>query len=732
MSIHWGGRGAGHVSRRSQSATDAPSLSLNFLAGALDSRVTFTRGSNATLVDSTGKIVYAPANLLLQSQSFDDAAWTKSNATALPFDPTTATYGSNVSGTLLSSSGWTVDGCTVTTNGAGLDFAFTGTNKYAFKGITVTSGRWYRYSITLSGLAANLLWSTSGLSGNLAGASNVSGPTFTGYFFSTTSTPVFGIASFSGAGTTTISSFSVNEVIGGLITAPDGTTTADKLIEDTANITHEARQSVSVAATSHTYSAYLKAGERSFAMLFVNTLNVGTVFNLSNGTTAGNAGFSAPTAASITSVGNGWYRCSITVAATAASLSFRIYIMQNSTTYSYTGNGTSGILVWGAQLEPVTYQTAPSTYVATTASAYYGPRFDYDPVTLAPKGLLIEEARTNLMLQSQTLQTTWSRGNILAFGSGSVIDAIAAPDGTTTAEFIVPSTTGGVAHFMSQSVVHTVASYTISAYMKAGAYTKFAFRENTILGTYATFNIGTGAVIETNGTASIQNVGNGWYRCTLTYTGAAVSQIMGLYVLPAAYVSGPPHLYLWAGDGTSGLYMWGVQDELGAFATSYIPTVAASVTRSADVATMTGTNFSSWYNATQGTFVAQFTPSTISGTRAVLDANDNTANESIRLQNVSADPFFTVTDGGVDQANIDAGTVAANTSYKMAAAYTLNDFAASIGGGSVGTDASGTLPTVNQLQIGNSAAGNRLNGQIRSINYYTSRLSNAQLQTLTQ
>jgi hypothetical protein len=188
---------------------------------------------------------------------------------------------------------------------------------------------------------------------------------------------------------------------------------------------------------------------------------------------------------------------------------------------------------------------------------------------------------------------------------------------------------------------------------------------------------------------------------------------------------------IYTGDGVSGAYLFGAQTETGSFATSYIPTVASQVTRSADVATMTGTNFSSWYNASEGSFVSQFTTSTISGARTVLDANDNTANESIRLRTMTADPFFTVTDGGVNQADIDAGTVAASTTYKMAGAYKVNDFATSIGGGTVGTDVSGTIPTVNQLQIGNSAAGNRLNGHIRTIAYYNTRLPDAQLQALT-
>jgi hypothetical protein len=178
---------------------------------------------------------------------------------------------------------------------------------------------------------------------------------------------------------------------------------AQKLVENTATDGHEIRGTATVAAAPYTFSCYLKADGRNFAMLFISGINTATVFNLATGATAGNAGFTAPTSAAITSVGNGWYRCSVTATTTAASLTFRVYMMTDATTFSYTGDGTSGIYIFGAQLsdsasvDPYVYQPV----AAPTSTAYYGPRFDYDPVTLAPKGLLIEEQRTNLLLRSE-------------------------------------------------------------------------------------------------------------------------------------------------------------------------------------------------------------------------------------------------------------------------------------------------------------------------------------------
>ena len=373
------------------------------------------------------------------------------------------------------------------------------------------------------------------------------------------------------------------------------------------------------------------------------------------------------------------------------------------------------------------------------SAAINAPRFDYDPVTLAPKGLLIEEARTNSVLYSEDFtNAAWTKSGFLAFGSGSTANATASPDGTINADLLTPTAVSGTHRVYNIANTVTATSVSFSAYVKSNGYAKVAFRESASSGAGAAFDLSNATVIgafnaggSTVSNMAITNAGNGWFRvsCTITF-GSSTTQGFGLHILSPSYTSGD-FMAAWTPNGTSGTFVWGTQLEAGSFATSYIPTVASTVTRNADSALMTGANFTSWYSASAGTFASQFTTSTISGTRTILDANDNTVNESIRLATVAADPFFTVTDGGVDQANIDAGTIAANATYKIAGAYTLNDFAASIGGGAAVVDTSGTLPTVNQLQIGNSPASNSLNGHLRSITYYNTRLPNATLQSLT-
>ena len=360
------------------------------------------------------------------------------------------------------------------------------------------------------------------------------------------------------------------------------------------------------------------------------------------------------------------------------------------------------------QSEVVTYETTPRTYNATTGSAFHGARLDHNPATLAPLGLLIEETRTNLVLRSQEFD------NAAWFSTGTptvTANATTAPDGTTTAEKFINT---GAAEYRSQNYTAAAASYTASVYAKQAEASQVHIERAG--GINGSFNLATGAVISTAGgaTATITSVGDGWYRCSITWTDAG----------------GATTLYIGRTSGTAnsvnGIFLWGAQLEAGAFATSYIPTVAATVTRAADSASMTGANFSSWFTAAQGTFVFEG-DSPGSGTRTAIAADDNTANEAIRLYTSALDPKLIVVDGAITQADIDAGAITANTAFKLAASYTANSFAASVGGAVAVTDLVGTLPTVDRLRIGVDQAGNYLNGHAKSVTFHNTVKSVAEL-----
>lgn len=253
----------------------------------------------------------------------------------------------------------------------------------------------------------------------------------------------------------------------------------------------------------------------------------------------------------------------------------------------------------------VTFTRASSaTYVDSdglikTAAANEA-RFDHNPSTGESLGLLAEEARTNLLTYSEQFDNAaWDGTYNLTISA----NATTAPDGTTTAEKCTPTTTNAT-HSAFQTVAGTISgTYTFSVYAKAGGYNKLEiFIDGASSGGLfgsgsAIFDLSTQTISSINGSASIQALPGGWYRCIVTGTSAsAVTVSTGFQFYDN---SGNKSF---AGNGTDGIFLWGAQLEAGAFPTSYIPTTSSQVTRSADVVSITGSNFSSWYNQSQGSF----------------------------------------------------------------------------------------------------------------------------------
>jgi hypothetical protein len=361
-------------------------------------------------------------------------------------------------------------------------------------------------------------------------------------------------------------------------------------------------------------------------------------------------------------------------------------------------------------------------------AAIDAPRFDYNPTTLASLGLLIEEQRVNLWTYSEQFDNAaWTKTN-----SSITANTVIAPDGALTGDKITSniSQLGFVVQSLSQT---TGTAYTVSVYAKAGEYNFCQLRiTGTVVAsiTRAYFNLANGTTTGVaNCTASITPAGNGWYRCSITYTTVATATAS-----PRIY--GQVNASDTVGDGTSGIYIWGAQLEAGAFATSYIPTVASQVTRAADFASITGTNFSSWYNASEGTFYADFTPlsSDYLANKNLFLASDNTASNFNGLRYVTSGsrPGLGVTSAGATQANISTGTMVAGTSYRIAGAYKVNDFAVSRNGAAAGTDTSGTVPVVNRAEIGALAGANIGSQHLARLAYYPRRLANAELQGITR
>jgi hypothetical protein len=486
------------------------------------------------------------------------------------------------------------------------------------------------------------------------------------------------------------------------------------LVENTVNILHYVAQTQSTSANSVlTLSVYAKAGERTQVDVRVGGVGWATspvcVVNLITGAIVSGSG------ATVVPVGDGWFRISLTAIADGTTQARGIVVAPavagNST---YTGDGTSGIYIFGAQLsdsaslDPYSYNPV----AAPTSTAYYGPRFDYDPVTLAPKGLLIEEQRTNLLTYSSEFDNAvWTKG----VGVTVTANAITSPDGTTTADLIsAPQDLGCYENVLS---IGTGVTVTNSVYIKAGTATQLLFRDDLGAGRYIVINPATGQITGSSGTIIASGsvaIGNGWYRYYMTYVTDSVNARS------------------WVRNNTTGTltyYEWGAQLEAGAFPTSYIPTISATVTRAADNASMVGSNFSSWYNQSGGTIFANWdTVGTDVG--AAFSINDTTNNNAIQIYYNSNYAQYQVLTSSINQVQL---LIVSPIVIKSAATYTLNNFAVSFNGASPLTDTAGTIPNVTQLRLGSIASGGAyLNGHIQSIKYYPTRLPNADLQRLTR
>jgi hypothetical protein len=360
-------------------------------------------------------------------------------------------------------------------------------------------------------------------------------------------------------------------------------------------------------------------------------------------------------------------------------------------------------------------------------------RFDHNPTTLAPLGLLIEEQRTNLFERSEEFDNAyWTKTR-----SSITANTIVAPDGTLTGDKVVEDTTADNTHQITRTISYTSGTvYTYSFFAKAGERTRVAFQFPSAAFTNPiniTFNLSDGSVVAvgTGGTASIVSVGNGWFRCIGTATATITASANTAWV--RLVETGTNASY--TGDGTSGIFIWGAQLEAGAFPTSYIPTTNAAATRNADVASMTGTNFSSWYNADEGTLYAEFIQSnqntTFRGIARLADSTSSANSIGILIASNSLSVRAITNLNGVAQASLTLGNTTAGQKSKAILVYKTNDFAGVLNGGSVLTDTSGTLPVVDRFFIGEFSSA-ALNGYIVKVAFYPTRLSNEQLQALTR
>jgi hypothetical protein len=497
-------------------------------------------------------------------------------------------------------------------------------------------------------------------------------------------------------------------------TAPNGTLTADKLVAAVGAgtvVQHRIDQTPTTAAGNNTYSVYAKKGEIEF--IFFRIGLSGAMFNLNNGAISS---ISAGIVASSVDAGNGWYRLIITKAASVANEVLRINLNLTDTFSDFIGNGTDGAFIWGAQYElnDIATDYIPTTTAAVSVGPVSGlPRLDYLNST-CPK-LLLEPQRTNLFNFSEQLDNAyWSAIGSLTITANTNVS----PDGSTNADRV--TTTAAPARIQRAFTGLTAGTRTLSCFVKAG--TGAQFRINTydgIVDKGATFNVATGSVISTGTgvTATITNYGNGWYRVTHNYTSAGTTYSCQFFF-----------------DNVGTYEVYGFQfEDLVAYATSYIPTLGASVTRVADAASKTG--ISSLIGQTQGTFFAEVTIN-----RTLINQNfelsDGTANNRVDVRFTSANVFqFVIVQGGAvvyNQSSI--ATFAQGQRIKIAAAYKSGALTQLfVNGVSVTSATSGTISgnLTAFFTAQNGGVLDPINSPVSQLLIFKTQLSNAQCQELT-
>ncbi len=562
----------------------------------------------------------------------------------------------------------------------------------------------------------------------------------------------------------TKSTISINQIV-----APDGTRSANKLIEDTQTGAHYvlANNVASSASTTYTFSCFMKAGERTYGGIYLleggATVGYGIPVDLSAGTigTPETTGAPTATASSITAVGNGWYKVAVTANVGAfTTLDCRIIISNAFNFGSYAGDGKAGIYIWGAQLEAGEFSTSyiPSVQTFTSRNdggvakaTYYNStgvlatvadgvsRTTYNPspdkLHLAPK-LLLEPAATNSCLRSAALNVYWNITRATTAASTT-----ATPDGDTSSKYIALINNGSVSTSYAYQAYTTTANvaYTISSFIKIptsgtpfdGVCYLTDFTEAGSL----QYNFNTKAMVKSGIciSSAAQELTNGWVRISATF-------------LPTTSSSHNVSPYMFASSAGAGeiMWCWGAQVEAGYGTTSYIATTTVAVTRNADVyssagytrnadnLSMTGTNFTSWYRFDEGTFYAESRTASVGASGNIaFQASNGSGNNKIQKYFLSTNDYLIITTNSASQASIATAVTAAN-SNKIVGAYKYNDTASTANSSSVTVDTSALIPNTDRLFIGSGYDGaSVLNGHIRRLIFWPIRLSNAKLQQLT-
>jgi hypothetical protein len=515
--------------------------------------------------------------------------------------------------------------------------------------------------------------------------------------------------------------------------APDGTNTATLFLETTATGVHRIQIAgfTGSLATGFGNRIYVKKyGTRRYFSLQNSASGGRWNFDLDLGTV--DAGAGGGVTATIEPAGGGWYLCTInTTSPAGAGGAFFACVgtvagVPPAGGESYTGSTSEGVLLW----RPQSYNgLTPQPYIENTANTpYYGPAYEYDFNTNL-LGVRVEAAsKINYCLRSDDLGVTWTSIN-----ASRETNVATSPDGTTNADRF-----RGVASSTAQGVQQGAITVPLNAQLTASVWLKYETNQFVTFGIFdsawrqANFDLINGVVNATAAgvTATIERWKDNWYRCTVTYTISGTSAFVGAFLSDVS-TNTVPEIYN-AGTSATCLF-YGAQLEQGAFASSYIPTTTASVTRNADVIfRTTGAEAS----ATAMTIFAEAIPIT-NGTLYSADlvswaATASPLNNTISLYVFQADMGANIRSGAASQYNPTGTALASGNLGRWAVATELNNMRLASQGNLAVLDTSCVMPVgADRLRLCESVATAAGDYWLRKIEFWPSRLSDLTIQGMT-
>jgi hypothetical protein len=349
------------------------------------------------------------------------------------------------------------------------------------------------------------------------------------------------------------------------------------------------------------------------------------------------------------------------------------------------------------------------------------PRIDFSDD--AKGALLLEPSRTNSLLQSNQFDTTWVIGaSALSLTSGQ-----SGIYGSNNAWLLKKNSTGS--RYIQQSLSLSSAQYSYSVYLKAESTNwVYVWSYDGVESVNAYFDLANGVVGTTNGSnldnAKIESVGNGWYRCTLTYTQATT--LVRIFPADSNGQISP--------TSDNGIYIQYSQLEQGSYATSYIPTYGSAVTRVADSCNNSAN--AQVINSTEGVLYAQISALSNSGnTYRLIGLNNGSGTNTNRI-------FIGYTNNNSIYAAINDTTIAFTVSSfdvknfnKVAVVYNGSIAKLFINGSEVGSGIT-NAPTLSGLSrvdfSGSSTGANEFKGNTKDVRVYNTALTDTELQALTR